>query len=407
MIDPELLAPGEAVVAGVSGGPDSTALAHAAAQAGARVTVAHLDHGWRPGSAADAEAVAELSRRLRAPFRTERAEGLRRSEAAARAARYEFLARVAREVGAAKVAVAHTADDQAETVLMRLIRGAGLDGLAGMPRRRPLVPGVELVRPLLRVPRARVLAYCREHDLPWLEDETNRDRAWLRNRVRHELLPLLERRFNPRVREALLRTAALLADDAAALDGWTRREYRRDGGGLVLDGSLPVAVRRRLVRRFWAEETGLPPLPSRHVERLLAGPASLPRGWRGERRDGRLWLRAAASDRPAPFSYVLPVPGAVDVPEAGVRVTAEGEGGPLVVRSRRAGDRLRPWGGRGERKLQDVLVDAKVPRDERDRLAIVTAPDGTLLWVVGVVRAEALRGGGLRLDAAPFRATIG
>lgn len=406
-----LVAAGERVVVGVSGGPDSTALAHALVRMGVDVTAAHLDHGWRPESAADAQAVAVLCRRLGVPLHAERAADGARSEAAARAVRYAFLARVAQRVDAAKVAVGHTADDQAETVLLRLVRGAGLDGLSGMPGRRPLACGVELVRPLLGCTRAQTLAYCRDNALEWREDATNADPAWLRNRIRKQLLPLLERECNARIRDALLRTGSLLADDAAALSAWEAREYRLADGALVLDASLPIAIRRRLVRRFWAERTGLPPLAAAHVAQVLRGAASLPRGWHAAWQGERLRLTAApaadAADPPPPFVYRLPVPGWVDVPEAGLRLTAVGSSDPLVVRGRRPGDRLRPWGGPGERKLQDLLVDAKVPRELRDRLPVVTTPEGTLLWVVGVRRAEALRTSGLRLDAVPFHVTIG
>jgi tRNA(Ile)-lysidine synthase len=174
--------------------------------------------------------------------------------------------------GAALVAVAHTQDDQAETLLLRLLRGAGASGLAGMRPR-----SADLLRPLLEVSRDRVLEHLRARGLDWREDPTNADRAHLRNRVRHELIPYLEQRFNPRVREALARTAALLADEAAYLEtqaeGLVARIASRDGEALVLDcrrlGSAPVAVARAAVRLAFQRTGGLAGIDRGHVDRLL------------------------------------------------------------------------------------------------------------------------------------------
>ena len=384
------------------------ALTHLLKAQGYAVTAAHLDHGLRTSSRDDAGAVARFCAELGVPLVTERVEGLSRGEAAARAARYDFLARAARRVGSAKVAVAHTADDQAETVLLRLIRGAGADGLRGMPRERRLAPGILLVRPILDWSRAQVLAYCEEHNLSYVTDESNRDPAFLRNRIRHQLLPLLEREYNPGIRAVLLRTARSLTDDAAALDAIAGSELEGvdPDRGIELQRlrRLPVAIQRRLVRALWKATTALPPLGADHVEQALRGDADLPQGWHAEHAAGRLRLHRRSRTAPSPpFEYRLPVPGSVDVPEANVRIVATGSAsGPLTVRSRRPGDRLVPWGGQGHRKLQDLLVDAKVPRGQRDRIAIVTGPDQTILWVVGIRRSEALRGSDLRLDAVPL-----
>lgn len=231
---------GVTVVVGVSGGADSVTLLHLLARLRAGwsidVVAAHLDHGLRAESGDDAGFVAEISERWEVPLESSTLprEALARAgnlEAAARRARYRFLAEVAArhqsDGRVVEVAVAHTANDQAETVLMNLIRGSGLDGLAGMRPARPLcvddrpVPGVRLVRPLLGATRDEVLQYLAQHRIPWREDPSNQDRSLVRNRLRHEVLPGLEA-INPRVVASLCRTASLLAAEAERSDWHVR-----------------------------------------------------------------------------------------------------------------------------------------------------------------------------------------
>ena len=220
------------VVVAVSGGADSVTLLHLLSRLRAawslHLVAAHLDHGLRPESGADADFVAGLATRWGVPLESSAlppgaltSEG--NLEAAARRARYRFLAEVAvsyqTDGKPVEVALAHTANDQAETVLMNLIRGSGLDGLAGMRPVRPLivddrpVPGVRVVRPLLGVSRSEILQYLNQHRIPWREDPTNQDRTFVRNRVRHEILPRLQE-INPRVVASLCRTASVLAAEA-------------------------------------------------------------------------------------------------------------------------------------------------------------------------------------------------
>jgi tRNA(Ile)-lysidine synthase len=272
------------MVVGLSGGPDSVALTDALAslrrRRGFRLVAAHLDHGLRADSAEDAAFCAALCERLGVPFRSAVADVRARArrergglEQAARRERYAFLRRVAGEERAAAVAVAHTRDDQAETLLLRLLRGAGATGLAGMRARAG-----DLVRPLLVVSRDEVIAHLRERGLPWREDPSNADRAHWRNRVRHELLPYLEARFNPRVREALARTAAILGDEAGHLraeaEALVERAARREGEVLVLSRSAlvgaPTAVARAAIRQALLRAGGLRQVGAGHVDRVLA-----------------------------------------------------------------------------------------------------------------------------------------
>jgi tRNA(Ile)-lysidine synthase len=270
-------------VVGLSGGKDSVALLDALVslrrRRGFRVVAAHLDHGLRPGSAEDAAFCAALCDRLEVLFRAGTADVRARAarergglEQAARRERYAYLRRVRDEEKAAAIAVAHTRDDQAETLLLRLLRGAGSTGLAGM---RPRAGDV--VRPLLAVSREEVLAHLRERSLDWREDPSNADTAHRRNRVRHELIPYLEERFNPGIRAALARTASLLADEAAHVraeaESLLAAIAREEVDALVLGraalAEAPTAVARGAIRQALARAGGLAQVGALHVERVL------------------------------------------------------------------------------------------------------------------------------------------
>ena len=326
---------GEGAVVAVSGGADSTALLLALEELKrlrllhVELTAAHLDHGLRgEEGAGDARWVERVAREHgfecvvgHAPVSERAREAGENLEQAARGARYEFLAGAARARAARAVLAAHTLDDQAETVLLRLLRGSGAEGLGGMAAERTLDAGgdVQLRRPLLAwARRADTEAYCRERGVGFRTDEMNRDERFARARVRHKLLPLLES-FNPRAAEALARTASLLREDSAALDELAAallEEARagvgaRAGEGAASDASplrvealarAGVALRRRALRLWLAgARGGLRRLSSAHlrgVERLLEGErggrvAELPGGGRVERRRGLLRFRAA------------------------------------------------------------------------------------------------------------------
>jgi len=274
---------GETLLVALSGGPDSVALLDALAllrrPRGFRLAAAHLDHGLRPGSDTDAAFCRALCERLGVPLRAGGADVRGRAarerggiEQAARRERYAFLRRVAAQEQASAIVVAHTRDDQAETLLLRLLRGAGTTGLGGMRARRG-----PLLRPLLGVSREEVLAHLRARFLPWLEDPTNADPAHRRNRVRHELLPYLESRFNPRVRAVLARAASLLADEAAHVrseaEELLRRIARHEQGAVVLRraglAQAPAAVARVAIRQALRRAGGLSRVGAVHVERVL------------------------------------------------------------------------------------------------------------------------------------------
>jgi tRNA(Ile)-lysidine synthase len=273
---------GTGLVVAVSGGPDSVALARSAAEArgpsaAGPLVLAHLNHQLR-GAASDSDAdfVAGLHAGLQAAggpdvrlcverldVATQAGREKANLEALARRERYRFLAEVARREGVRRVATAHTADDQAETVLHRLLRGAGLQGLRGIAARRPLAEGVEIVRPLLTSTRAEVLDYLKEVQQGFREDLSNQDRRRTRNRIRHELLPLLRRDYNPAVAAALARLAAQAQETFALEEEQTRQLLRqaekpRAGALCVLEWApLAAAGRHRAraaLRLLWARE---------------------------------------------------------------------------------------------------------------------------------------------------------
>jgi tRNA(Ile)-lysidine synthase len=426
----DLLRSGERVVVGVSGGPDSTALllllARLKDELALDITVAHFDHMLRSRSeaAADESYVRSLATSLGRPF--VRGSGnvparVRRTgesvEDAARRMRYAFLAKESRRFGATAVVVGHTLDDQAESVLMHVLRGSGLDGLVAMRGRSgwPIGRGPELARPLLTMTRVDTERYCRELGEKPRSDPTNDLSVATRNRLRKELLPAL-RSFNPRVEEALARLAEAAGRDVEYLELEANTVWRRtarvsdDGVSFAREelAEMHPAIVARLIRRAICEVAGTAAdLEAVHVERLLASlrkrreRVTLPHGVTAVLDAGSLRFRRGESAVTAPILETpLVVLGVTAVTGWRFEVTAgeapgsrrtgrlealldvEALRGRPVVRSRRAGDRLRPLGLGGWKKVQDVLVDAKVAAEERDGVPIVCDEAG-VVWVVG------------------------
>jgi len=422
----ELLRGGDVVLVAVSGGPDSVALLDVLVQLapdlGLCIAAAHVDHELRAESGADAELARALADRLGVPFHLERVrvrreppwEGL---EAEARRARHAALEGRARAIGATRIATGHTADDQAETVLMRLLAGAGPRGLAGIaPLRGPYV------RPLIDSRRADVMAHLAARGLDWVEDASNRDLRFLRNRIRHEVLPSLAKVHGPSVIGSLCRSAALcraLADDLERRGRDAAEHLGAKGAcGIV----FPIADLQGLDAELAAEivfqaavslgETR-PRRGAAHraVRRLVA--ATSPRRGVGMgrlviERSGR-WLRVGPPAVPALRPRRWQVPGALALEEIGLRLEArrfdrpanytpprerhcaafdaDGLADSLVVRARRRGDRFPAFGSPAERRVKAFLIDEGVPRWERPRVPVLESR-GEIVWVVGLRRGR-------------------
>lgn len=387
---------GDRVLVAVSAGPDSTALLAALASLRddgelAGLWALHVDHGLRPGGEEDAAACREACLRLEVPFRSVRVEvGPGNVQAAARTARYAALRAEAKLRGATRIATGHTRTDQAETVLLRLARGAGARGLSAIPPRRGL-----LIRPLIDLPRAEGLAYLGRLGLGWRDDPTNATPRFARNRLRQRLWPLLLE-LNPAAEAALARTADLLRDDERALSRLARAAAGgADGAEVAALRRSPRAVRRRVVRQLAGAAGGVGAAPeAAHVEaalRLLrrGGPrrAGLRGGLEAVVEDGRLRVRRGAVSA---GREVVPVavegPGRYLVPGLGMAVEVAAAPGasvawPLWLRTRRPGDRFRPAGGRGGKKLKAWLIDRKVARARRDRLLLLADGAGAVLAI--------------------------
>ncbi|MBI2329452.1 MAG: tRNA lysidine(34) synthetase TilS [Chloroflexi bacterium] len=423
------------LVVAVSGGQDSVCLLHILVKLQEELKielhVAHLNHELRGAdSEADAHYVAHLARQLGIPSTIERrdvkAYRVRQRtslEEAARELRYSFLAEVARSIGASRVAVGHTGDDHIETILMHLIRGTGSRGLRGLrPSNHWQSAGnsVTVIRPLLPVRRPETADYCHRYQLMPRADASNLSLSPLRNRIRLQLLPLLQS-YNPRVAEALLRTARIAGDDLAFLDKESARLWasvaQRQGNVIFWDKErflgLPAALQRHLLRAAFAELLGsLKDIEARHMEEVMAAltrPAgrrlSLPGGLVFVNEyDQYLLSRDAAALSPFPVlshEIVLKVPGETLLPGYQVAATIIGReqmsekedlftacldldkvAGEVTVRCRRPGDRFQPLGMGQPKKLGEFMIDAKIPRAWRQRVPLV-ASSQHILWVVG------------------------
>jgi tRNA(Ile)-lysidine synthase len=453
----ELFQPGDRVLVAVSGGPDSVALLHLLAEwrreLALDLAVGHFDHTLRGReSVEDAAFVADLAAKLGFSFHSGRGDvrGLARRDKlslqmAARQLRLAFLRQTCRDQGCSKLALAHTADDQVELFFLRLLRGAGPEGLKGMAAATP----AGAVRPLLAVGKAALLAWLAQKNLPYRRDPSNRSRAYRRNRIRLDLLPELQRLYNPRLQEAVWRTQTLLQEEERllaletdrllaqvcrspvpdfyvldlprllALDpGWQLRLLRAAFGRFAAESTLTAAQTASLLDLAHGARSGgllalgaarlaragselhifrpLPPPPAGPVTLLPAPPGTVdsPAGWR--------WTLKHL--QPASLSDPLS-------PQRRERVRVRGERQgpslipsephlavfdqerltfPLQVRYFQTGDRFWPLGAPGPRKLQDFLVDAKIPRWLRPHIPLVES-GGRIVWVAGLRPAEPVK----------------
>ncbi len=430
----DCLEPGETIVVAVSGGPDSTALllilSRIARELRLKISAGHFDHQLRGRSEAEGDRrfVASLCKALRVRLANGQGNAATRAkrqkesvEDAARKIRYRFLGNEAREAEASAVVTGHTLDDRAETVLLHILRGSGLSGLAAMAPRVPwpFSSGPDIVRPIVELRREDTVRYCRESGVEPRLDPTNDLPIATRNRVRNELMPSL-REFNPRVAEALARLADSAVTDADFIDRVAKRDWSALASATrervvfpreAFAGFHP-AIQARLLMRA-AERVGGEASPAAsHLSNIVAAldkqtsRVSLPGGLVCSIGRQRITIsRAGRKTRERLPEATLTVPGKTSwgtwsfttrepkgplpkqIDRLEAYIAAAAVRGQLRVRSRRPGDRLRPLGMRGEKKVQDVLIDAKVPVEERDDVPIVCDDDG-VLWVVGQRMAE-------------------
>jgi tRNA(Ile)-lysidine synthase len=445
-----MLQPRDGVVVGVSGGIDSTALLHVLWRLREEwhlsLYIAHLNHGIRGEEAAkDARLVEAMGEKLGIPVFVEsldiptqaRDTGLTEEEAG-RIARYQLYESLANQVEAQRIAVGHHGDDQAETVLMNLIRGAGLKGLTGIPPVRG-----RIIRPLIELEKWRLEAYCRSYDLPWREDATNLSTAYRRNYIRLELIPRMKQ-LNPAIIQNLMRTSAILAEDWKLLEKLSMEAYEQALSEampaqitlhLPVLLTLPVALRKRVIDHAYSQvsqrEQGLPGVSLEHVEKCLLGETSTRRwtlpgnidvilrdqvlilasGVRIKREKGlspRI-LALGSSSIIEEWNMLIHTEVLATVPawwkgkdplqprdaweKLGVwwaDMDLEAVEVPLSVRSRRPGDRFQPLGMTGTKKLQDLFIDEKIPRRLRDQIPCIVDAEG-ILAIVGLHQAERSR----------------
>ena len=409
--------PGTPLVAALSGGIDSMALwallSSIQGEWPCPITAVHVDHGSRSNSGTQAKQLAViLDQHFRAPLAVTRVDAAPHEgesmEMAARRARYQALLEAVRAQGpVAKLVVAHQQDDQAETVLMRVLAGTGVKGLAAMRPRHG-----RIVRPLLTFPRSALSAYLQAREIPWIEDPTNTDPRILRNRIRRDVLPFLADTVNAQAVRHLATLAKRAQEHDQAIEymltQWMPSGALRDTAeGLRLDPGWrewPDEVSTRVLRTF-AESRGVR-VTERHLKDALAGASDWPDGWRVRMgADGGLTVkqRTPAAGNPAPGALRVDRAGSVSwggktllIREAvfdgrvepGWLVIAQQRWPAFWVRSWQNGDRIRPLGLRGHsKKLQDVLTDAKVPGEERRHLPILAErPEGgVVLGIPGLI----------------------
>ncbi len=431
-----MLKKGDSVLVAVSGGPDSLCLLEILniLKDDYRLSlhVAHLNHRFRKEARKEAEFVRLLSEKKGIPAAIEaidvkaycRERKLSLQEGA-REVRYSFLNRVADAVGAAKIATGHTADDQAETFLMRLLRGAGAAGFSGIPPVRE-----RIIRPLIDVTKKEALSLLKEKNIKYVKDPSNVKPKYLRNKIRLELIPLLKK-YNPNIIDTLHREAGLLREDESLLDEITETYFK----GIIIDqkidsialdyskfsGFLP-ALKKRVLRRAVAELTGSLSRISYHhivsgidaIEGTGKG-IDLPHNIRIERDYNSLKVFAVNEGVEAVKGTVgLKVPGITDVPDFNVRIETlirdrkgQVEVGkadkntasfdydnivlPLFIRRRWEGDYFYPAGMKGRKKLKEFFIDKKIPRGERKKLPVLTSKNNDILWIVGLRMDERFR----------------
>jgi len=427
-----LIQKGEYILIAVSGGCDSIALLHLLYQLRTfydlKLGVVHYEHGIRgEASLRDAEFVAEMSEKLNLPFYIEHGKAIafaRRKrlslEVAARQLRYDFFNQVLQQTGADKLALGHTADDQIEEILRRLIRGTAWVDLGGMPIKRE-----KFIRPFIFIYKDKIKQLLEEEGIPYMIDSTNFDIRFFRNRIRHQLIPLLLK-FNPRFKENLVEMSVIWQEERGWLDTFIEKaiakSVKQTPKGKQIDLNLFRHYHPALQRRILVALLKEIPLPftRRHLNALLAlaspgGPhkfISLPKGWLGYKEGHYLYITSSIPPQPD-YYYQIDEPAKIEIKELGVLfeiklvekkaekinqtlnkvyVDFQKISFPLEIRPYQPGDKFYPLGGKGSKKIKDFFIDLKIPYAERKKYPVVISQD-RIIWVTGLCLDERIKPG--------------
>lgn len=380
----KMLSNEDKVLVGLSGGPDSVCLLHILRQFPVKLYIAHLNHGLRGEEAdKDQEFCLELGKRLGIPVFTKKVR-IKRSEDSARKARYKFLEETAHKIGANRIALGHNADDQVETVLMRLLRGTGVKGLAGIPPVRKH-GDLLIIRPLINVWREEILNYLKKRSISYRIDSSNLKTDFFRNRIRHRLIPYLKR-YNPNIKGVLLNLGNNMA---------------------MLNEDFNTFMEQEIVKRYM-DRIGMG-LSARHIDEIMnlmrtrqgTKILNLPKGIKVVREYDRL-IFCKDKDVKKNFEIQLPIPGKVKIPGSNIFITSrlcklpkkiernlfevmldyDRIKGLLKIRNRRPGDVFHPIGLNGKKKVKDIFIELKIPQRLRDKIPLVVS-GSEICWIPG------------------------
>lgn len=437
ILEEGLIGGGDTIVVAVSGGPDSIALLHGLYQLHIRyqwkLIAAHLNHGFR-GRDADEDAmyVQNMAQELNIPFYYKKIsvpewmkeKGLGPQEAA-RILRYDFLKEIARKHSQSLIATAHQAEDQLETILMRIIRGSGLEGLAGIPMKR-MDDGIPLVRPMLRISRREIENYCAQHHLNPRLDKSNLSGKYTRNRIRLDILPLLKRE-NPEILQSIYQLTSLVYHENEFLESLANAHLKeiivkQERNKIIIKQkeylNFHLALQRRMIKLILSYLTGKSnEIQFKHIEdcrKIISSTSpsasiNLPGTLRVHREYDRVVFSLGNSkETHTPFLYPLPIPGRVYIPEIDrtfITTVIKGDfdshdltphqilldpqriKGQLFIRNRRPGDRIRIIGMSGSKKIKDLFIDEKIPKLQREKIPLLTDEE-QVLWIPGLRKSN-------------------
>lgn len=407
MLQYDMLSSGDSILIGLSGGPDSVCMLYILKKLGLKLSIAHLNHGLRgKESDMDQKFCEEIGKKMDIPVFTKKVK-IRKGEDAARKARYKFLEETAEKIGAKKIALGHNADDQVETVLMRLLRGAGARGLAGIPPVRRIGRAL-IVRPLINVWREEILDFLKKKNIAYKEDSTNKELIFFRNKIRHELIPFLSG-YNPNIKNILQSTGRNMAMLDEFLEDITEKEIRNNRVEIKRLRKLHPIIRQEVVRRVVRNiEPGLV-LTSTQVENILALAGDLKGSKRVDLPKGISVIReynylifSNRKDAKKTFQVEMSVPGSIKIKNCNIFIISklcninekivknpfevimdyDKITRPLIIRNRKPGDVFQPIGLKGKKKVKDIFIDKKIPERFRDSIPIfISGRD--ICWIPG------------------------